>query len=343
MWLWLLTQTALQASALQLPDLLLRQASAQETSSGPTSEEEAGILWKDGEAAFKNEDYTKVIPLLQRLIDRYPGHAGYLEAHRYLGRAYLFTHQAGKSVAPFKYYITATGDRGLGLRTRIWLSEAFMELGKNHEAFLSAQEVEKAENPGQELFAEALLFKARALLGLNESERAGKIYDSVREKTVVQTDPELKSQAELIELEMKVSECKKLPNQKKLDEMDVRRQFAQRSLCLEEALVQTKKVLDPAAEAKNSLTSAHAFKTILDGFEDYNKALKNPPSSPDARKLSAAQNKQYKAELGDILKQDRKKAYREATSTISGWQKDEKTSSIYKTLSDDLEKLSRPI
>jgi tetratricopeptide (TPR) repeat protein len=147
MWLWLLTQTALQTSALQLPNFL-PAALAQETSSGPTSEEEAAILWKDGEAAFKAEDYTKAITLLQRLIDRYPGHPGYLEAHRYVGRAYLFTHQADKSVKPFEYYIGATGDRNLALRTRIWLAEAFMELGKNHEAFLSAQEVEKAKDPG---------------------------------------------------------------------------------------------------------------------------------------------------------------------------------------------------
>lgn len=342
MWLWLLTQTALQASALQLPNFI-PQAFAQDTSSGPTSQEEGDILWKDGEAAFKNEDYTKAITLLQRLVDRYPGHNGYLEAHRYVGRAYLFTHQAEKSIAPFEYYITATGDRNLALRTRIWLAEAYIELGKFHEALLSAQEVEKAQAPAPELFAEAELIKARTLLNLNEDERAEKVYDSVREKMIIQSDMELKSQAELINLELKVRECKKLPpkNGKKLDELEVRRLFAQRALCLQEALVQTKNVLDPALQAKNSLTSINAFKAVLRGFTDYNVALKNPPPSPKAKKQDATQNKQYKAELVDILEQDRVKTYRDATNTVSSWQKTDPNSSIYKILSEELEKLSR--
>jgi tetratricopeptide (TPR) repeat protein len=343
MWLWLLTQTALQASALQLPNLIIPQALAQDTSSGPTSEEEAGILWKDGEAAFKSEDYPKAITLLQRLVDRYPGHEGYLEAHRYVGRAYLFNHQAEKSIAPFQYYITATGDRNLALRTRIWLAEAYIELGKFHEALLSAQEVEKTKDAAPELFAEAELIKARALLSLQENERAGRVYDAVREKTIIQSDSELKSQAELINLELKVRECKKLPSktEKKLGELEVRRLFARRSLCLQEALVETKNVLDPAVEAKNALTSINAFKTLLRGFSEYNVAVKNPPSSPEARKLNAAQNKQYKAELVDILEQDRVKAYLDANSTVASWQKTDPASSIYKLLSEELEKLSR--
>jgi tetratricopeptide (TPR) repeat protein len=343
MWLWLLTQTALQASALQLPNTIIPQALAQETSSGPTSEEEAGILWKDGEAAFKSEDYPKAINLLQRLVDRYPGHAGYLEAHRYVGRAYLFSHQAEKSVAPFQYYITATGDRTLALRTRIWLAEAYIELGKFHEALLSAQEVEKAKDAAPELFAEAELIKARALLSLQENDRAEKVYDAVREKTIIQSDSELKSQAELINLELKVRECKKLPpkNSGKLGELDVRHLFAQRALCLQEALVQTKNVLDPAIQARNSLTSINAFKALLGGFSDYNVAVKSPPSSPQAHKQDAAQNKQYKAELVDILEQDRAKAYRDANSTVSSWQKVDPTTPIYRILSEELEKLSR--
>jgi tetratricopeptide (TPR) repeat protein len=344
MWLWLLTQTALQASALQLPNFI-PAVFAQETSSGPTSDEEAGILWKEGEADFKNEDYAKAIPLLQRLVDRYPGQAGYLEAHRYLGRAYLFSHQAEKSVKPFEYYITATGDRGLALRTRIWLAEAFIELGKYHEALLSAQEVEKAKDPGAELFAEAELLKARALLSLKEDLRAGKVYDSVREKTVIQSDPELKSQAELISLELKVRECGNLPqkNTGKMNELEVRRLFSQRGLCLQEALIQTKSVLDPAEQARNSLTMFNAMKTILKSFAEYNLAVKKPPASPDVRKQTPAQNKQYKAELADILEQDRLKAYRDAGNTVSSWQQgSDKTSSIYKNLSEELDKLSRP-
>jgi hypothetical protein len=186
--------------------------------------------------------------------------------------------------------------------------------------------------------------KARALLNLNENDRAGKTYDAVREKTVIQTDPELKSQAELISLELKVRECGKLPPKvKAAGELDVRHLFAQRALCLEEALTQTKSVLDPATEAKNPLTAIQAFKTILGSFSDYNTAVKNPPVSPEARKQTAQQNKQYRAELMDILEQDRIKAYNEANHTVLGWQNTESASTkIYKTLSEELEKLSRP-
>jgi hypothetical protein len=69
--------------------------------------------------------------------------------------------------------------------------------------------------------------------------------------------------------------------------------------------------------------------------------VKSPPSSPQAHKQDAAQNKQYKAELVDILEQDRAKAYRDANSTVSSWQKVDPTTPIYRILSEELEKLSR--
>ena len=46
---------------------------AVETSNGPTSPQEADILWNDGQKAFEKGQYQDAINDLQRLVDRYPG------------------------------------------------------------------------------------------------------------------------------------------------------------------------------------------------------------------------------------------------------------------------------
>jgi tetratricopeptide (TPR) repeat protein len=354
MWLWLLTQTALLQSLpvaeIQITSAFFSSfcplAQAADSSVGPTSNEEAIILWKDGDAAFKAEDYTKAINLLQRFVDRYPGYEGYLEAQSDLGRAYLLSKQPEKSLKPLEYYILATGNRTRALRARIWLGAANLELGKAHEAYLSALEIEKNASSAPEVFAESQFLKAHALLLLNEDDRAQKVLDSVKEKLVVQTDPELKGQAEQVGLELKIRSCNKMPNikkPKKMGELQARDTYSLRALCLQEAMIAAKNTVESCVSAGDSFTLSHAQAIVIRGFNQYNEATKAPPPSDKASAQSAEQKKQYRSELIDILEQDRAKAYSDALNTLSLWQKTAsgKALEVYQNLSQELGKLSQ--
>src|SRR6185503_6819032 len=109
MWLWLLIQLA----PFQ-PTFNRAWALESGTSNGPVSAEEGRILWQDGRKAFNEGNYKDAVSHLQRLIDRYPGFSGYLEAHLYLGRSLMLVGRPEDAEAPLKYYINATGNRPLG-------------------------------------------------------------------------------------------------------------------------------------------------------------------------------------------------------------------------------------
>jgi hypothetical protein len=349
MWLWLLIQTALLQSFIPAVEqglpAFIPSTDAAETSVGPTSDAEAALLWRDGQAAFKTEDYVQAIVLLQRLVDRYPGAQGYLEAHRYLGRAYLFTNQADKSVAPLKYYIAATSDRALSLRARIWLGEAYLALKKPHEAYLAALEIEKSKTAGAVLFSESQILKARALVDTNEDDRAQKTLDAVKNQVVVQSDPELKVQTEQVMLELKIRECSLLPDLKKtpkMEELDTRDTYSRRALCLQEAVLLFKDAVLSGVKAKDTLTMDHSQSLLLKGFQDYNRAVLNPPAAIAVSAETPKQRAQYSAELSDVLDQDRLRTYKETLATLTSWRRLSNgwASEIYQTLITELEKLS---
>src|SRR5690242_3498514 len=56
------------------------------SSTGPTSRQDADIVWKEGREAFDRGDFDTAAFQLQRLVDRYPGERGYLDAHLILGK-----------------------------------------------------------------------------------------------------------------------------------------------------------------------------------------------------------------------------------------------------------------
>jgi TolA-binding protein len=372
MWLWLLIQTALLQSAdltqhtsavihwiLEVPGI--QNVNAAETSTGPTSPEEASVLWNDGKSAFDAEDYAKSIPLFQRLVDRYPGSSGYLEAHRFLGRAYLLNDRAKDSIDPLRYYISAASDRELSVRTRVWLAEAYLATDNPREAYLSSLEIEKSPSADPQTFAEGELMKAQVLIALKQQEKAQKVLDAVKQKPILQTDPLLIGQAAHVELQLKVHDCGKpvipqeeTPNKasgKKgsatgpsgMDELKVQDAYARRAVCLQEALVLVRHVLDASGTGKDLMTVNEAQSVILRGFEQYNRSILNPPPAVRASAQTAKQKKQYREELVDHLQIDRKKTYDEANTSLLEWKKEASAISApaYDQLAQKLQTLSK--
>src|SRR5690242_18744119 len=99
--------------------LLVSSSYGAPTSLGPTSNEEAEILWKQGQSALQNSEFQDAANSLQRFVDRYPSKPGYLKAHLLLGKALFGLGKAQESLAPFKYFISATGTRIESIEARL--------------------------------------------------------------------------------------------------------------------------------------------------------------------------------------------------------------------------------
>ena len=148
-----------------------------QTSAGTSAPEAAPVLWEEGKAAFDRGRYRSSIFFLKRLVDRYPGAPGYLEAHRMLGNAYIELKRPDLGIAPLRHYAEALGiDSVAGLRAHLLYGRSLVNSKYFHEAELIADEVEKGTRPilNQErdedtalAAAEALLLKSEALFGLD--------------------------------------------------------------------------------------------------------------------------------------------------------------------------------
>ncbi|MEK6706737.1 MAG: tetratricopeptide repeat protein [Bdellovibrionota bacterium] len=190
----------------------LNGASALEPSSvGPAYPEEAGILWRDGKSAFGSSNFDLAIQKLTRLVDRYPGYDGYLEAHYLLGKSLAETHKHQKALEPLKYYIEASikAKKEHEIRmARICLARSLIELKKFSEAYLVTKEIEKNSED-----AEMLLIRTQALLGLNHDERAERTLHSattlLRGQKAATEILHLRGEASWLELKLKVRNCER--------------------------------------------------------------------------------------------------------------------------------------
>jgi tetratricopeptide (TPR) repeat protein len=334
MWLWLLI------ALLPINPLGVKTTYAIETSNGPTSSQEADILWNDGQKAFDNGQYQDAINLLQRLVDRYPGHSGYLEAHRLLGRSLMMMGRYEEALDPLRAYVHATGTREEGLRTRLWVGEDYLKLSKPDEGYLAATEVEKSsKGKFEDIYARSQFLKARALIGLNQDARARRVLDSVESSPAVASDSVLQGYAARTRIELKLRECAKFPARSTMDEGQARDQFNRRALCLQESLTQFK----TAAESRETETADEASEKIFRGYESYSAAIQHPPEpsklTPTDR--TAQQKSAYLAELTARLDEDRKKALHETLKTLAEWKlkASSKAAEAYTKLTKKLETL----
>jgi tetratricopeptide (TPR) repeat protein len=337
MWLWLLI-------ALGSSNFSLAPAYAVDTSNGPTSQQEASILWSDGQKAFESGNYQDAVNNLSRLVDRYPGSPGYLEAHRLLGRSFMLLGRYSEALAPLQAYIADTGTSESGLDTRLWLGDVYLKLAQANEAYLTSQEIEKLSKssyPG--LYARSQFLKARALLALNQDDRASRVIDSVEALPAVQSDPTLKGYAAQARIELKLRRCALFPSAGPMEEQQARDQFNRRGLCLQEALV----LFKTAAESRELITSDETANELFKGFESYTAATRKPPAPPKLKPKDRTpkQRSEYLSELAYQLNQDRQKAIHDSLATLEEWKEkaaspsQEQAASTYAKLTKKIETL----
>ncbi len=253
------------------------------------------------------------------MIDRYPGYEGYLDAHLDLGRALLKLDDPVRATPLLEYYVSSTSTQLEGLRARIPLGEALLKRGKYNEAILDAGEIEKAPKATPEILANALLLKARALIGLERDSRAQDSLNSAKAvaKERLQNSPLILGEASAIELDLKARECSRFPTERRLDEEKTIDQLSRRGTCLLEAL----NIYKDALNSGRSSAALEATNRIELAFDSYHHACLNPPEPPALHPFdrNQTQKARYREELGAVLEQECKKRYNEAKGILLGW------------------------
>ncbi len=324
MWRWPLSIKAFILGVLCFIPFALSETKTLHTSIGPTSQEEQEFLWKEGEQAFEKGDFKGALRPLERLIHRYTASPNHLKAHLLLGKSYLRTHMALQAISPLKFYVEATGRTEGGLRSRLLLSQAYLESGKTHQALLSAQEVLKTTRPPsqdiwpkdiwpKDIWIEGLLQKSLAQIKLGQDPQALLVLDLAKTKLIEQEglNP-LKGKASWIELLLKTRACARLANKNiPLQEGQVRDQLERRGICLTEALILFLGVL----QSLETNLADSATQEILQSFKNYSQVCTHPPGPPGRR--TPKQLKTYHLELQEILAKDCKLKHQKAFELLS--------------------------
>lgn len=293
MWPWLLIALFL--------DLPIHAASTQ---TGPVTDEEARILWMDAKREVLDKDFQEAVPKLRRLIDRYPSHAGFTEAHRLLGESLLALKRGREALPPLSYYIQAMGQSRESNQARLSLAEAYLSTGRFQEAELVTLELERQESPAaanpplsRDLHFTGQLLKARALQGLGHPQKAMRLLESTRSGIRADETP-LLALASRVELELKLADCARLPGPlaSRLDEAQMKNAFERRGTCLSESLLAFESLLRKGTPED----SEDAGATLRIAHQEFAKACLSPPLPSDRR--TAKEKRQYSAELAILLR-----------------------------------------
>jgi tetratricopeptide (TPR) repeat protein len=288
------------------------------TSLGPTSEEEAATLWREGRLAMDDSRFQDAVNSLERMVARYAGKPGYLEAHLLLGEALLELGKSEMAVVPLKYYITANPNQLNSARARIALGHSYLNLNKLHEAYLVTLELDKMRTRhklSSDILLETLLIKAQAQLGLKHESKAISALESAEKQLSEQNSPQIKGKIYGLQLQLKFSECEQLPSKGNLDEGQIRNQLDRRGTCLLEALLLFHKILK-----MGDLRSAGiAVNQVNHAFKSYSVSCADPPPPPLAKKRSALETRRYREELTDLLAQECQKKAADALDLLASW------------------------
>lgn len=304
------------------------------TELGPVSAEEAALLWKDGDSAFESRDYQRAVTLLQRLVDRYPGHVGFLESHRLLGEAYLALSEqeeekgnseqaralAIRALPPLRYYSSGSRDFAAAARAKILLGHAFLASGKLHEALLCALEIGKGvPRPPAPVRVQGLLLKTLAQLALKRHGEAERTLSSAR-RLLNEKEPApgpLRGETAFVELRFRTDQCARLPSARRMGEAQARTQIARRGACLLEALLTYRTALE-AGDPHYARKATRATRLSIEGHVQ---ACLDPPAplplKPQDR--TPLQLQRYREELVLGLRDDCAKTRRLGAEIVTSW------------------------
>jgi hypothetical protein len=296
-----------------------------DTSRGPVSEEEGNILWQDGQSDAAAGLCADAVPLLERLVDRYPAHPGYVKAHLLLGECLIKLDDARAAVAPLRYFTSGSASEStpesheLIQRGRVALGRAYLALSRGNEADLVASEIAKHANPGtppEHSAVEGLLIRTGALILLGQDERAQETLDSVSPQ-IKPAETDFAAEAAWAKMKLVTRRCSKLLAKGGLDEAQVRNQLSRRGDCMLEATVAARDALMTGQTLWAKRVEQQAIEA-LGSFED---VCRKPPSPPKKSKRTQTELKKYRAELSDIMARDCAHAVQGAITMLDGWKK----------------------
>lgn len=315
MWLCLLIASA-----------TLSIASAQEnasSSSGPRSQQEAQVLWKEGKESFEAKRFEDAARAFQRFVDRYPAQEETLEARHWLAKSRMALGQNDKAIAPLKAYVAALGKSEEATLGRLELGRAYLELGKFREAQLTAMETLRQKgqsSPSPAIRNLARLQQVEALLGMKKDRDAQALLQSV-DQELKKGDfkkptegPVLAAQLTRLKILSKNRDCEKLPSRGKLDESQTAHQMQRRGTCQLEAFVQFRDLLETRQSEWIQRTSSEMQRSL----RDYAATCVNPPAPRGKR--SPTQLKRYQAELASLLMPECRKTFQNSLEFLSTWQ-----------------------
>ncbi len=275
MWRWPLVPLILLLLPLK-PNFLYSSS----TSTGPTSDQEAEFLWKEGQNAIQELRFQDASLTLQRLIDRYPSKKGYLKAHLLLGKSFIRLGKAKEAVPLLQNFILSTPSKREAAYAQIELGHAYIELKKWNEAYLTTLEMNhlasQTELPSDFLLG-SLLVKVQSLLGLHHPLRATQALESTEKQITDKNSAEVRGQASVLKLHLKILNCAQLPIPGPLDEAQIMDQLDRKGTCLQEALLLFQKTL----QTGDLLSATTTASQLNENFDSYIHQCSHPPHPPE--------------------------------------------------------------
>lgn len=318
MWRWRLIQIQILVSAGLLATNSL--AFAVNTSTGPTSQEEAQFIWTEGKKAYSNSRFQEATQYLQRLLDRYPGDSHLGETTELLGISYFRLNQPQKAIPLLQATISVHGQDLGSQNVRLVLGKSYLSLKKFDEALLVIQEIQqapKASTLSVDLISESTLIKGQALFAKNHLDRARLALLNLESDRTKINNPLLREQIGLFKLQLELEACRLISKSGGLSELQVKHQVEKRTECLIETLSRSKSLFS----AKNSDIQKSASIEIENAFRNLKLACLNPPS-PDGshrKKRTRKELERYQAELAFLLKPLYKRAVAQAQDLLQTW------------------------
>ena len=275
------------------------------SSFGVRSQQEAKLLWKDGRKAFELGQLQKAASLFQRLVDRYPGNPGYLEAHYLLGKTYFLSSNCKDAVPPLSHYIGAHTYTPQSLDSRLLLARCKLLDHKYEEALLISEEVLKNKDKiGSALDPVTLtsfwLLKIESLHRNGQNKNASLLLESLLPELETQSPKPLLAHGKLLEMRLKLDACVTLNAKVKISEATTRQRMGEWGECLNEATVLFYAVVQNGEPTTIDLATTE----ITQSFRNYITQCQKPPKP--LAKLTKIEFNRYRSELSDILIQDSK-------------------------------------
>lgn len=337
MWLWRSIKICNRASAPEsiltgvllslLGSSFLAQPSyAIPTSSGPTSADEARIIWQEGKQAYLESRYLDVAHYLQRLVDRYPGHSNGDEATELLGVAYYHLNQPARAIPLLLATIQSHSRELRGQRVRIILGKTYLLDRRADEALLTVREIEQFSANGsgsRDILFESTLLKGQSFFQKGDLDRAQLALKSLEQDSPQIQDPALLSQFYGFRFELGVDGCRKISKSGPLSELQVQQQLTSRSTCLLEKLEE----IHPLFLIRDRETLKKTPARIITAFEELAQTYRHlPPPPPLAQKKKRTQKElqRYTEELELWIKPKIKSTLAQAQDLVLQWQSEAK-------------------